>query len=64
MDIDMPNLDGLTATKTILHAYPKAKIIVLLEDTDKYYQSVAKAIGANAVASKDNLLKVRSMIDA
>lgn len=62
MDLEMPLMDGLTATQSIIEKYPKAKIIILSEDIDKKSRHFAKKIGANACAMKDNLLQVRSMM--
>lgn len=62
MDIEMPQIDGLTATKAIIKKYPQAKIILLSEDVDNKSQEFAMKAGACAYAPKDNLLKIRSII--
>lgn len=64
MDVEMPHIDGLTATKAIIEKYPQAKIIILSEDIDKKSQKSAMKVGACGYAPKDNLLKIRSMIRA
>ncbi len=46
MDIAMPLLNGLDATRLILEASPSAKVIVLSAHGDKAYIEQAKAIGA------------------
>lgn len=47
LDIEMPEIDGLTATKTICQNYPQTKPVVLSSYDDREY--VNKAIQAGAI---------------
>jgi len=60
IDINMPNIDGITLTKTIKQLYPNIYVIVLsMMDHEKYVAQAFKA-GANAFliknVSRDELL--------
>ena len=60
IDINMPNIDGITLTKTVKQLYPNIYVIVLsMMDHEKYVAQAFKA-GANAFliknVSRDELL--------
>lgn len=55
MDIEMPMMDGLTATRAILATQPSAKIIIITQSDSKAIREEAIAIGAHAFLTKDNL---------
>lgn len=46
MDLIMPVMDGVTATKTIVQASPTARILVLTSGTDPDQWNAAKQAGA------------------
>jgi two-component system response regulator DegU len=62
MDIRMPRMDGLTATRRLLRAYPAAKIIILTDYNDDELRSAAREAGACAYALKHNLTELEEII--
>jgi DNA-binding NarL/FixJ family response regulator len=57
MDIRMPVLDGLAATKQILEAAPGTKVILISSDVGKYVDSKVAGAGAHGYVPKDLLAK-------
>lgn len=55
MDLSMPRLDGLAATRQILASHPAARIIVLTEYRGAEYEQAAREAGACAFVLKENL---------
>lgn len=53
MDIQMPELDGVAATKTILAEYPEAKVIILTMYRQDTYVFEAIKVGARGYMLKD-----------
>ena len=53
MDIGMPELDGLEATRRILRARPNARILVLTAHDDEDMRQAAKEAGAMAYVVKN-----------
>ncbi|MEJ2616132.1 MAG: response regulator transcription factor [Ignavibacteriaceae bacterium] len=62
MDIKMPVMDGLEASKTILKSYPEAKIIILTQYDDPEYYELAQKIGIKAFVLKENLSDISTLI--
>lgn len=62
MDIEMPIIDGLTATDLIRKIYPKAKIVIVTKHDDELFRAAAAKAGAIAFASKDNLFNIWSLM--
>lgn len=56
MDWEMKQTDGLTATRTILGAFPAARILMVTQYCDKELQRAAADAGARGFFPKDNLL--------
>ncbi len=57
LDIEMPGMDGITATKYISHLSPNTKVIILSSHEDKKYLTRALMAGAKAYILKDSLMK-------
>lgn len=62
MDVRMPRMDGLTATRRLLRAYPAAKVIILTDYNDDELRSAAREAGACAYALKHNLTELEDII--
>ena len=62
MDIRMPGMDGLAATKAILGNSPEAKIVVVTDYDIQEIKSAALAAGALGYVLKDNLADVEAVI--
>ena len=55
MDINMPKIDGIEATKQIKAAQPEIRVIGLSVINDKHVTQAMKEAGAEAVLLKDEL---------
>ena len=62
MDIKMPVMDGLEASRTILKSYPEAKIIILTQYDDPGYYELAQKMGIKAFVLKENLSDITTLI--
>ena len=51
-DVQLPDLSGLEACRTIRQSMPRAKVIVLSADDDSHIQKQALEFGASAFARK------------
>jgi DNA-binding NarL/FixJ family response regulator len=58
MDVNMPKMDGIQATKQIKAAQPAISVIGLSVIDDKYVTEAMKGAGAEAVLLKDELKKL------
>jgi len=63
MDIKMPILDGIEATRKIISAFPSAKIIIVTEYDDKHLREEAKKAGVHDYVLKDNLSLLRPYLN-
>ncbi len=53
VDISMPSLDGLEATRRILHSLPETKIVILTMHDDERFVARARQAGAAGYVLKD-----------
>ena len=64
MDIQMPRMDGFTASRQIKAAYPQANICIVTEYADAKTREAARSAGACGFVSKENLFALRQTIAA
>jgi two-component system KDP operon response regulator KdpE len=62
MDLDMPELDGLSATRQIRAADPAAHIIVVTNYDDPDLREAAQHAGARDYVLKANLLDLQRLL--
>lgn len=62
MDIEMPTLDGIAATKEIKLAFPSARILIVTEYDDAYWREESERAGACGYVLKDSLSQLRSLL--
>jgi CheY-like chemotaxis protein len=62
MDIKMRGMDGLTATRQIKAAFPKARIIIVTGHDDARLRAAARKAGACGYVHKENLLELRHIL--
>ncbi|HEY4009331.1 MAG TPA: response regulator transcription factor, partial [Acidobacteriaceae bacterium] len=64
MDVRMPRMDGLTATRRLLREHPEAKVIILTDYNEDELRSAAREAGACAYALKHDLNELEDTIRA
>ena len=64
MDIEMKQMDGLTATRVLRAAYPGAKIVIVTQHDDRALREAATAAGAWGYVLKEDLLVLREIINS
>lgn len=62
MDIEMPGMDGLSATRAIRAAHPEARIIIVTSYDSPDCRTEAEEAGAAAFVSKDDLFPLTRLI--
>lgn len=62
MDINMPNMNGVEATKQLIQTYPETKVIILSIHDDESYVSHAVKTGADGYLLKE--MDVDELIEA
>jgi CheY-like chemotaxis protein len=62
MDIRMPRMDGLTATRQIRQFHPAARVVVVTDYDDEDLRKAASEAGACGYALKQNLTDIAGLI--
>jgi DNA-binding NarL/FixJ family response regulator len=62
MDVRMPNMDGLAATRTLRRADPKAKIVIVTDYDDDGIRGAATEAGASGYVLKENLTELVQLL--
>jgi two-component system response regulator DegU len=64
MDMRMPQMDGLTATRQIRKAHPSARIVIVTDYDDEDLRLAASEAGASGYALKQNLADLPRIISS
>jgi CheY-like chemotaxis protein len=64
MDLMMPQMSGLAATRQIMAFDPAARIVIVTGHEGQSLREAARSAGACAYVSKDNLLDLREILTA
>ncbi|HRH45959.1 MAG TPA: response regulator transcription factor [Pyrinomonadaceae bacterium] len=64
MDIEMPEMDGLTATAKIIAIDPNARVIIVTQHDNKNLREDSIKAGAVAFIAKENLLDIRAVLSS
>ena len=62
MDLQMPKVGGLEATRRILQVDPGARVVIVSENDEPQLESSAEEAGAKAFVTKDRLLDLNRML--
>jgi len=62
MDIRMPEMDGITATRGIKARYPEAQVCIVTDYDDLELQQAAREAGAAGYVVKEDLLMLRQVL--
>jgi CheY-like chemotaxis protein len=62
MDVRMPRMDGLAATRQLVRHDPAARIIILTDYNDDELRTAAREAGACAFALKHNLTELDTVL--
>jgi CheY-like chemotaxis protein len=62
MDINMPGVDGLSATRQLLVHFPAARVAIVTGLTEQSLRTASLGAGARDFVLKENLLPLRSIV--
>ena len=64
MDMQMPRVGGLEATRRLHAAFPDAQIMIVTQHDDPHWRNAASQAGASGYVLKTNLLELRQRLQA
>lgn len=64
MDMEMPGVNGLLATREIVRYDPAARVLIVTNHDDAGLRAAAQAAGARGYVLKENLWEVRQLLMA
>ena len=62
MDIQMKDVDGITATRQIISAYPKAHVMIVTDHNEDELRKTAFEAGASQYVVKENLFSISEIL--
>jgi two-component system, NarL family, response regulator len=62
MDLELPGVDGLEATRRLRATFPEAQIIIVTQYGDEHLRAATVEAGACGYVLKENLLELRKLI--
>ncbi len=62
MDIRMPQVDGITATRQLKSSYPQAHVCIVTDYEDRELREAAREAGAEGYVVKEDLLRLRQVL--
>jgi two-component system response regulator HydG len=62
MDIQMGDMNGITATRHVKAAVPETKVMIVTGFNDAHLREAATEAGATAYVTKDDLFEVRRIL--
>lgn len=62
MDIELKQMDGITASRQIKMDFPEAKIVIVTISNDKGLRAAATEAGACGYVLKENLFDLRKLL--
>jgi DNA-binding NarL/FixJ family response regulator len=62
MDLQMPVMDGLEATRRLHDVDPDARVIIVTQYGDAHLREAATQAGALGYVLKENLIELRQLI--
>ena len=62
MDIQMGDMNGITATRNVKAACPETRVMIVTSFDDVYLREAATQAGASAYVAKDDLFEVRRIL--
>ena len=63
MDVSMMPMDGITATRQIVQAFPRARVVMLTQYDDVRFRNAAHEAGACGYVLKTDLFAVRRFLE-
>lgn len=64
MDIRMPHMDGIEASRQIIADHPDARICAVTDHTDEQTRTAARQAGISHYVSKEGLFDLREIIQS
>ena len=64
MDIDLPEVDGISATRRIIAAHPEARVMMVTNYDDADLREAARRAGASEYVLKEDLIEIRRILAA